>query len=50
VGGTPEDPLPSDRLGKAVVWSPLSGWAREHEADFHGATVGLYPGTIDRLW
>lgn len=50
VGGVPGDPLPSDRFDKVTLWHPFTARAREHEADFRGTRVELYPGTIDRLW
>jgi aminoglycoside 2'-N-acetyltransferase I len=50
IGGTPDDPFPSDRLDKVTLWAPFTLRAREHAADFRGARVALYPGPIDRLW
>jgi GNAT superfamily N-acetyltransferase len=50
IGGTPDDPFPSDRFDKITLWAPFTPLAREHEADFRGARVALYPGPIDRLW
>jgi len=50
VGGTPAEPLPSDRLGKAVLWCPYTPHAEGHAADFRGTRIGLYPGTVDRIW
>jgi aminoglycoside 2'-N-acetyltransferase I len=50
VGGVPDDPLPSDRYDKVTLWHPFTGRAVANAADFRGARVELYPGTIDRLW
>jgi GNAT superfamily N-acetyltransferase len=50
VGGTPDDPLPSDSLGKVTYGGFFSPLAREHADDFRGARVALHPGRIDRLW
>lgn len=50
VGGVPDDPLPSDRFGKVTLWHPFSRRVATNSSDFRGATVHLYPGTIDRLW
>lgn len=49
VGGTRQDPLRSDTLGKVVV----ARLAPEHAgavAVFEHCDIALYPGTIDRLW
>lgn len=50
VGGTPADPLPSDRFDKVTLGAFFSSRARRHAADFVGARIGLYPGERDRLW
>ncbi len=50
VGGTPDDPFPSDRFDKVTLWCPYTPRAQAHAADFEGARIELYPGTIDRLW
>jgi len=50
LGGTPADPLPSDRLGKVVLAGFFSDRARAHAADFVNARIALYPGELDRLW
>lgn len=50
VGGTPDDPLPSDRFDKLVLAGLFTEHAREHAASFEHARIELYPGTIDRLW
>jgi GNAT superfamily N-acetyltransferase len=50
VGGTPEDPFPSDALGKVVLGGFFSARARARRDAFVGAAIQLYPGDIDRLW
>ena len=52
IGGTPEDPLPSDGDGfdKVTLGAFFTGKARAARADVVGARVELYPGLIDRLW
>jgi GNAT superfamily N-acetyltransferase len=50
VGGTPADPLPSDKFDKVTLARFYTPRAKAHEADFIGARVELHPGKIDRLW
>jgi aminoglycoside 2'-N-acetyltransferase I len=50
VGGTPESPFPSDQFEKVTMGRFFSARARQHEQDFLGARIGLYPGEIDKLW
>ncbi|MER5728591.1 GNAT family N-acetyltransferase [Streptomyces sp. NPDC002138] len=52
VGGTPEDPLATDAPGmdKVVMAALFSETAKADPAAFAGTRIGLYPGTIDRLW
>jgi len=50
VGGTPEDPFPSDQFDKVALGGFFSARARAAASDFVGARVGLYSGEIDRLW
>ncbi len=50
IGGTPNDPFPSDVLGKVVMAAFLTPKARDAARAFVGARIGLYPGAIDRLW
>jgi aminoglycoside 2'-N-acetyltransferase I len=50
VGGTPSDPLPSDRFDKVTFATFLSDHARRHATTFVDARIALYPGEIDRLW
>ncbi|WP_030196761.1 GNAT family N-acetyltransferase [Streptomyces sp. NRRL S-87] len=52
VGGTPEAPFPSDRPGfdKVTMGGFFTERARAARAGFAHARIGLYPGTVDRLW
>jgi predicted N-acetyltransferase YhbS len=50
IGGTREDPFPSDRFDKVTLARFFSGRARAAAADFVGARIELFPGRIDRLW
>lgn len=50
VGGTPEDPFPSDRFEKVTMAAFFTSKARTHAHAFPGTRVALYPGVIDRLW
>lgn len=50
VGGTREEPFPSDQFDKAVMACFFSDAARRHAAAFVGSRIELHPGTIDRLW
>ncbi|MEV8093634.1 GNAT family N-acetyltransferase [Kitasatospora sp. NPDC085879] len=52
IGGTPEEPFPSDRPGfdKAVLAGFFSAPARARRHGFDRARIALHPGTVDRLW
>jgi len=52
IGGTPEDPFPSDQDGfdKLTLGGFFSEHARARREAFLGARIKLYPGPIDRLW
>lgn len=50
VGGTPQDPFPSDRLQKVTMGAFFSPEAERRRSGFLGTRVELYPGAIDRLW
>jgi aminoglycoside 2'-N-acetyltransferase I len=50
VGGTPADPLPSDRLDKVTLACFFASRALAHAADFVNARIELHSGEIDRLW
>jgi len=50
VGGTREDPFPSDALGKITFGGFFSARAISSRAAFVGAAIALHPGDIDRLW
>ncbi|MCF6522481.1 GNAT family N-acetyltransferase [Streptomyces sp. JJ36] len=52
VGGTPDDPFPSDFPGfdKVVMGDFFSAAARRARDSFQRCRIGLHPGEIDRLW
>lgn len=50
IGGTPADPLPSDRLAKLTFGSFFSARAVAAAGSLLGARIELYPGDRDRLW
>lgn len=52
IGGTPDDPFPSDQDGfdKVTLGSFFSERAQARRDAFVGARIELYPGPIDRLW
>jgi len=50
IGGTAENPYPSDRFDKVVLAELCTDHARAHAAGFEYARIELYPGEIDRLW
>jgi aminoglycoside 2'-N-acetyltransferase I len=52
IGGTPENPLPSDQPGfeKVTMAAFFSEAARAHRKAFQNSRIALYPGNIDRLW
>ncbi|BCJ72042.1 N-acetyltransferase [Catellatospora sp. IY07-71] len=50
IGGTPEDPFPSDRFDKVTMAAFFTGRACAQAHTFPGTRVALYPGVIDRLW
>ncbi|MFC1416132.1 GNAT family N-acetyltransferase [Streptacidiphilus cavernicola] len=52
VGGTAEEPFPSDRPGfdKVTMAAFLTPHARVHAADFRHTRIALHPGPVDRLW
>ncbi|MEV6026039.1 GNAT family N-acetyltransferase [Streptomyces sp. NPDC052036] len=52
IGGTPQDPFPSDRPGfdKVTLGDFFSVRARQDRISFHDSRIGLYPGEIDKLW
>ncbi|MFJ2576035.1 GNAT family N-acetyltransferase [Kitasatospora aureofaciens] len=52
VGGTAEEPLPSDREGfdKVTMAAFFTAHAERHRADFPHSRIALHPGTIDKLW
>jgi aminoglycoside 2'-N-acetyltransferase I len=50
IGGTPEEPVPSDQFDKVTLARFFSAKAKEAAADFVEARIELYPGEIDKLW
>ncbi|MFE6056906.1 GNAT family N-acetyltransferase [Kitasatospora sp. NPDC056446] len=52
VGGTAEEPFPSDREGfdKVVVAAFFTERARRRRTDFPHRRIALHPGLVDRLW
>jgi GNAT superfamily N-acetyltransferase len=50
VGGTPDDPFPSDQWDKVTLGAFFSPRAQAHAASFEHTRIALYPGTLDRLW
>ena len=50
IGGTPDNPLPSDREHKITMGHFYSRRARNNAQAFIGARIALYPGEIDKLW
>jgi len=50
IGGTAENPFPSDRFDKVVLAGLFTDHAREHAASFDHTRIELYPGEIDKLW
>ncbi|MFF0742889.1 GNAT family N-acetyltransferase [Streptomyces sp. NPDC004111] len=52
IGGTPDDPFPSDRPGfdKVTLAAFFSSRARRAEPAFRDSRIALHPGEIDKLW
>lgn len=52
IGGTAEDPFPSDRAGfdKVTMASLCSPRARAARGSFEHSRIELHPGLVDRLW
>ncbi|MER6125795.1 GNAT family N-acetyltransferase [Streptomyces sp. NPDC001795] len=52
VGGTPQDPFPSDWRGfdKVTMAGFFSAEGRRARESFQGSRIELYPGEIDKLW
>ena len=50
VGGTPEEPFPSDQWDKVTLAAFFSAKAQRGAESFAGARIALFPGTIDKLW
>jgi predicted GNAT family N-acyltransferase len=52
IGGTPDDPFPSDQPGfdKVTMAAFFTPHAQEAAPAFHDSRIPLNPGTIDKLW
>jgi GNAT superfamily N-acetyltransferase len=52
IGGTPDDPFPSDQPGldKVTFGAFFSPGAQAARPSFEHARIELYPGKIDKLW
>jgi GNAT superfamily N-acetyltransferase len=50
VGGTPDEPFPSDAFDKVTMAAFFSTKAKHAAGGFVGARIELWPGEIDRLW
>jgi GNAT superfamily N-acetyltransferase len=52
IGGTPDNPFPSDQPGfdKVTVASFFTPAAHEAAPTFHHTRIALHPGHIDKLW
>jgi GNAT superfamily N-acetyltransferase len=50
VGGTREDPFPSDQFDKLVLGAFFSELAIGNAEQFQHCRIELYPGSIDKLW
>jgi aminoglycoside 2'-N-acetyltransferase I len=52
IGGTAEDPFPSDGPGfdKVTMGDFMSEYACSNRDSFHSARICVYPGDIARLW
>ncbi|GAA2387869.1 hypothetical protein Cme02nite_22690 [Catellatospora methionotrophica] len=50
IGGTADDPFPSDRFDKVTMADFCTPLARSHATTFTHSRIALHPGLIDRLW
>lgn len=50
VGGTPDEPFPSDQFDKVTLALFCTEHGRRHASSFGNSRIELYPGTIDKLW
>jgi GNAT superfamily N-acetyltransferase len=50
VGGTPKAPFPSDQWDKVTMGAFFTSRARAAAARFTQSRIGLYPGSVDKLW
>ncbi|MFI5695749.1 GNAT family N-acetyltransferase [Kribbella sp. NPDC051586] len=52
IGGTPDDPFPSDQpgFGKVTLAAFFTSAAEQAAPSFDNTRIALYPGAIDKLW
>ena len=50
IGGTPEEPFPSDQFDKVTLAASFTAHARRNAGRLAGARIALYSGKIDKLW
>lgn len=50
IGGTREQPFPSDQFDKVTMAAFFSELAVGNAAEFEHCRIELYPGNIDKLW
>lgn len=52
IGGTPDDPFPSDQPGfdKVTLAAFFTPSAHQAGPTFHNTRIALHPGPIDKLW
>jgi aminoglycoside 2'-N-acetyltransferase I len=50
IGGTPDDPFPSDQWDKVTLAQFFGERAQRNASTFEHSRIGLYPGIVDRLW
>jgi aminoglycoside 2'-N-acetyltransferase I len=50
IGGTPEEPFPSDQFDKVTMAAFFSAKAVRAADSFNHCRIELYPGTRDKLW
>lgn len=50
VGGTPDDPFPSDQWDKVTLAAFFTAKAQRGAGSFADSRIALFPGAIDKLW
>ena len=50
IGGTREDPFPSDQFDKVTMAAFFSELGKANAVQFEHSRIELYPGDIDKLW